>query len=375
MRKIRWHVFLAAALQVGCATAALENSMDSVQPPRRRANVLTVEEIRERAPGARSALDAIRQLRNAWLRNERQTRSYEGGPVLRVYVDNVPQTPDWLENLSIDGFSELRFYPAREATQRWGTGHQLGAIEVVTARAAASSNLPADRPSPGAPTAEPPRESPAVVDIHHVRTVWSAHGNTAVITRPKELAQAWDPAPAMGVAFGIQTSPNASFYLGVDVNRFTFSPAGVLDYLASARVGALRSTDNVRVTGGNTVLFNVTANVRLDLIRGPLRPYVYGSIGYGRLDIGSFSVTGADGQPLPAGQFPRGEAEGGDQLENSFTLGGGGGAEWRLTGSLRVFLDVRYMTALRGPRYRDVYGKLQLFNTSYFPVRLGVLFP
>jgi hypothetical protein len=54
---------------------------------------------------------------------------------IKVYLDNAYLGfRDALERVPLGGVEYVRFYTAREATQRWGGGHLQGAILVSTRR-------------------------------------------------------------------------------------------------------------------------------------------------------------------------------------------------------------------------------------------------
>jgi hypothetical protein len=129
------HIALAAVMATSCASGG--SSDPSTRPERTRsgANVLTQEDLaRTEAP---TALQVVQQLRPAWLRSR---GDFSASPSSRpadiiVYVDDV-RFGTWrdLEQVSRNSIREMRYYSATEATTRWGTGHSLGAIVVITAR-------------------------------------------------------------------------------------------------------------------------------------------------------------------------------------------------------------------------------------------------
>ena len=158
----------------------------------------------------------------------------------------------------------------------------------------------------------------------------------------------------------------------MEVNRFQFSQTGTISYFMKRSIGQLRSTDGVETRGDPSTIFNVSVNLKIHPEKGILRPYLVGGIGYARFTAGAFSLSGVGGAPLPATQFSRQIANGGDQIENSFSLGGGFGLDAGDIAGWRLFTDVRYVTGIRGPRYKDAFQKFQLFNTRYYPVRIGL---
>ena len=131
---------LAVAL-VLCAVSACASSgssatrMDSTGAApatvRRQANLITEAEIANTA--ARDGYHAVQLLRPDWFR-VRGASSLSGAqsePI--VYMNG--QKMGGLRNLSqiqATGIKEMRFLSASEATNRYGTGHEAGAILVTT---------------------------------------------------------------------------------------------------------------------------------------------------------------------------------------------------------------------------------------------------
>ncbi len=108
----------------------------------RKNNLITQEEIAK--SGASNAYDLIKTLRPEWLRARGISTGMpdpSGGGVsdpgagIQVYVDGVRVGGlDQLENFGAERIQELRYLSANDATQKYGTGHTQGAIEVTTKR-------------------------------------------------------------------------------------------------------------------------------------------------------------------------------------------------------------------------------------------------
>jgi hypothetical protein len=106
----------------------------------RKNNVITAEEIAN--SGGSNAYDLIKTLRPQWLRARGISTGMpdpSGGGVsdpgsgIIVYVDGVRVGGlDQLENIGAERIQELRYLSANDATQKYGTGHTQGAIEVAT---------------------------------------------------------------------------------------------------------------------------------------------------------------------------------------------------------------------------------------------------
>lgn len=122
-------IVLALALLVGvagCATGGTASGADRDLIPRE-----TIQ-----ASSATDAYQLIRSVRPGWLhaRGAMSLRAGEGGLAdvpIRVYIDNnLLGTVEDLPGVSIEGITEIRRLSARDATQRFGTGHPRGAIVI-----------------------------------------------------------------------------------------------------------------------------------------------------------------------------------------------------------------------------------------------------
>lgn len=125
----------AVFLTASCAsTPGDEAKAAEARParPARRSNVLiTQQELRESS--SRDAYQAVQMLRPDWLRGRGSTTLLGTPPEVVVYLDGQRLgNKNTLSQLPTQGIKELRFFGATDATQRWGTGHGAGVIEVVT---------------------------------------------------------------------------------------------------------------------------------------------------------------------------------------------------------------------------------------------------
>jgi len=106
--------------------------------PNYERDLITREEIRERVPAARDALQVIQQLRPHFLR-ERTTGSMAAGsqrePV-QVYIDGVLSATRTaaLREVRAELIIEIKYLSSTDATSRYGTGHMNGAILVATGK-------------------------------------------------------------------------------------------------------------------------------------------------------------------------------------------------------------------------------------------------
>lgn len=125
-------MIIAAA---GCASAPAQ-AETTAEPrpsrPARRSNVvITEQELRDSA--ARDAYQAVQMLRPDWLRGRGASTLTGAPPQVVVYLDGQRLgNRSMLAQLTTAGIKEVRFYNSSDATQRWGTGHSAGVIEVLT---------------------------------------------------------------------------------------------------------------------------------------------------------------------------------------------------------------------------------------------------
>ena len=102
--------------------------------PRRSNQVIAREELRKVA--YTNAFDAVTQLRPNWISAARQRSSTEreaagAAGVIVVYLDGTRLgTIDALRQIALGDIDEIQYFDAGEATNRFGTGHPAGAINV-----------------------------------------------------------------------------------------------------------------------------------------------------------------------------------------------------------------------------------------------------
>jgi len=97
--------------------------------------VITREEIEEST--AATAYDLVLNLRPQWLRTRGISTLAQaaGEEDIVIYMDNARLgSRDAMRQVPLGAVQYLRFFTAREATQRWGAGHLHGAILISTQR-------------------------------------------------------------------------------------------------------------------------------------------------------------------------------------------------------------------------------------------------
>ncbi|MEX2528492.1 MAG: hypothetical protein WEA09_12715 [Gemmatimonadota bacterium] len=122
-------ILLVSASLAGCASAATGASG-------RSANLITQQELMEMTSGL-SAFQAVERLRPRWL--GRQSASLQAASSAGVVVDGMTRGGlELLQGMRVENIAEMRYLPARDATNRYGSGYPAGVIEVVTRNAAGS---------------------------------------------------------------------------------------------------------------------------------------------------------------------------------------------------------------------------------------------
>jgi hypothetical protein len=128
MTNRRRFIVLLSVTLVGACTA---QRTPEVGPPagQTRADLLTAEQLRDFA----DAGTAVRTLRSPWLR--RRSGSLQGGgSQIWVYRDGIRLGgPEELARMEVTSIESIQYYDGTAAAQRWGLGHENGAI-IVTSR-------------------------------------------------------------------------------------------------------------------------------------------------------------------------------------------------------------------------------------------------
>ena len=78
--------------------------------------------------------DAVQQLRPAWILRTRQNPGLPAPTNVIIYMDGARYGAgiDGLRTLALSAIATARYFSPLEATARFGPGHPLGAIEVIT---------------------------------------------------------------------------------------------------------------------------------------------------------------------------------------------------------------------------------------------------
>jgi hypothetical protein len=138
MQPVRMALALAFAISstmIGSSCASSRSDVGAVdrgsRPPRRSSTLITREELL--ATDAPDAYQAVERLHPDWLRGRGLTSFTGPPPKVLVYLDGqLLGDVGILSRLTLNGIREIRYLNASDATQRWGTGHSAGVIEVLT---------------------------------------------------------------------------------------------------------------------------------------------------------------------------------------------------------------------------------------------------
>ena len=99
---------------------------------RRNPELISQEEI-EAAGDVHDAYDLVQRLRATWLASRGPSSIYLTTPEVVVYLNGVRRGgPEALREIEARGIKELRHLRGTDATQRFGTGHESGAILVIS---------------------------------------------------------------------------------------------------------------------------------------------------------------------------------------------------------------------------------------------------
>lgn len=125
---------LTVCLTLACASGA---GGPATGGSGRNPNVITSEDIAQ--VNEATAYDVVQRLRPSFLQARSMgtpstsgRRGSSGAAGVSVYVgDTRMGGTDYLQSIAATQVKEIRYYPAADATSKWGTGNSSGAIQVI----------------------------------------------------------------------------------------------------------------------------------------------------------------------------------------------------------------------------------------------------
>lgn len=128
----------ATLVLAACSSGGASADPGATSSRRGGQNLITAEEIAGSGAGLENALEIVLRLRPSMTRPRGSgfgvNNQAEQIPVL-VYVNDVRLgMVDDLRTIPTTQVHEIRYVSATDATQRWGTGHSSGVIQVITRR-------------------------------------------------------------------------------------------------------------------------------------------------------------------------------------------------------------------------------------------------
>ena len=130
MRRVLPLLFLAIALILPAAANA-QDSAKAKPKLKRNPDVISPQEI-EAATEANDAYQLVNRLRPLWLTTRGVGSINLPVAEVAVYLNGMRiGGPDALRDIPRTGVAEMRFLRGTDATQRFGTGHESGAILVT----------------------------------------------------------------------------------------------------------------------------------------------------------------------------------------------------------------------------------------------------
>lgn len=122
------------ALPLSAQDSAAATATKSPSKPKRRPDVISIEEIDPIRTEVTTAYDLVQRLRPNFLRGRGPTSFGSNAiPVPRVVVDGTPRGQlDLLKQIPAMTIREVRYLKATDASIQFGTGYDGGAILVYT---------------------------------------------------------------------------------------------------------------------------------------------------------------------------------------------------------------------------------------------------
>lgn len=122
------HLLMVVLLVTGCASTSPNGGP---RPPRANTNVLTLDQLK--ATNSSILWDAITKLRPEWLNTRGPSSVTDPTPTMAsVFMNNSNLGRiESLKDINVLDVMEVRFWPAAQASARFGQGHPRGVIELI----------------------------------------------------------------------------------------------------------------------------------------------------------------------------------------------------------------------------------------------------
>ena len=127
------HLLLLLGL-TGLAPVAVhaQDTTRAAPPPKRNPDVISAQEITEVLGSIQTAYELVDRLRPLWLKARGRSSITLATPEVQIYVGGVKMGgPSTLQNVPLNSVREVRHLRGTDASQRFGDGHESGAVLVI----------------------------------------------------------------------------------------------------------------------------------------------------------------------------------------------------------------------------------------------------
>jgi len=135
---LQFSCLCSLALSAGCATGT-GGQLPEAPRARRDTDFISTEELK--ANGAENAYEAIQSMRTLWLTRKRGEQGFYPSDIVVYYNNARMGGTESLRQISMGPVTWIRYFDARRAQYRFGSGHPQGAI-LVSTEAQQSSTQP-----------------------------------------------------------------------------------------------------------------------------------------------------------------------------------------------------------------------------------------
>jgi hypothetical protein len=126
-------ILLCLAFVAVPGTLAAQDTTHAAPKIKRNPDLITTQEIEATSGGMQTAYDLVKQLRGGWLAVHGRTSVVSAAQTVQVYVDGLRRgDPSALTEVPRGSIREIQHLRGADATQRFGSNHENGAILVIT---------------------------------------------------------------------------------------------------------------------------------------------------------------------------------------------------------------------------------------------------